>query len=91
LKITPTILNRFSHLHTFFCAFAAGAGACPAMIILVFTAFRCAFRANFSTQAAELICPAAAQAHKLGCVIAGSGAFHIELNTVNHHIYVFFL
>lgn len=76
-----------------FGAFAAGFGACCAMLPMwrVFFTFFSTGSTEVGADAAYCFGMAAAQAHELGGAVANGGAFHIELDTFCHHIYVFFL
>jgi len=61
------------------------------MVILMLAAFRSAGPAYFCTYFANGFRPVAAQAHQLGGSSTDNCTFHIQFNTRNHHLYVFFL
>ncbi len=76
-----------------FGAFAAGFGAFCAVfhVCCMFFTLICAGCANFCTDTAKFFGAAAAEAHELGGAVANGGAFHIELDALCHHFYVFLL
>lgn len=78
-------------MHTLLGATATGCSTLPAVRVIMLLALFGTSLAYLRANAAEIFRPAAAQAHQLSCIIASSGAFHIQLNTSGHHLHVLFL
>jgi hypothetical protein len=62
-----------------------------AMVILMLTAFGRTSPAYFYTYLANGFGPVTAHAHQLGGSSTDNCTFHIQFNTCNHHLHVFFL
>src|SRR5438105_4806681 len=83
--------SRKSHFPAFLSTFPACFSTFFTMLIIVFATFLSTLIAHFSTMVANVFCHLTSQAHKLGGSITQHSAFHIQLNTLCHHFYIFFL
>jgi hypothetical protein len=61
------------------------------VFVLVFAALVATGFTDISTEGTQLFSMFAAQAHELRGCITDRSAFHIELDALRHHLYVFFL
>jgi hypothetical protein len=61
------------------------------MVVIVPAALFRTGLADFCTNATDIFCFPAAQAHELGAGCADGHALHVQLNTTCHHVYIFFL
>jgi hypothetical protein len=86
--IFPFPLNSYGPAG--FGALPAGKRTFPAMVVVVLFAFVDAALAEVGTEAAQVFCVGASEAHQLCCGITGNSTFHVILNTFGHAPRVFF-
>jgi hypothetical protein len=88
----PPCIFLSCHLSAFFGAAVARLGTLLAMLHMrVFATFITTSLAQIGTNAADILSPAAAQAHKLCSGITQRRTFHIELNAARHHLDILLL